>query len=275
MIPEPWMTRSPPQSTMETTTLKPKPMIMLTTKTVNAPSQAQVDFEKGSYHNILLFLWGVILQKDEAKACALTNCFKQATIEWTEEQHRIHLNLGPQLRNIPNHPTQHLIQNQSQNMGPLTRLANAIAGRGLNDSLDREEGGGPSSSKRYSRVPEYVQNIMKMLIIMDNHTASDIPDLIPTTNFIKLTQLNDPFIQSLLIREANNRGLMYNPALGLCQNLRNIGISNTPKITPITNLSYLSSFYPNQATTIHPQNCYSFSMKRRPWVNCLRKTSPS
>ena len=78
---------------------------------------------------------------------------------------------------------------------------------------------------------------MKMFTVLENHNTADVPDLVPTTNFMKLTQLNGPFIQSLLIREASNRGLMCNPALGLCQNLRNGGIASTPKITSITNLS--------------------------------------
>lgn len=116
-------------------------------------------------------------------------------------------------------------------MDSFTRLANAINGQVLDDALDRDETGPLSSAKRYARFPEYIQNTVKLFNVVANQTAADILDLTPSTNFLKLTQLNEPFIQSLLIREAGNRGLMCHPALGFCQNLRNEGVASTPKIT--------------------------------------------
>lgn len=109
--------------------------------TPGAPNQTQLDFEKDSYHPALLFLWGVLLNKNEIQSCILTNCFKQATVEWTEEQHRLHLNLGHQMGDIPPPTHQLAPSTQSSTIDPITRLANAIAGRDLNEALDREDSG--------------------------------------------------------------------------------------------------------------------------------------
>lgn len=60
----------------------------------NVPTQVQKDFEKGSYHNILIFLWATFTNNTETKPTNLNFCFKQTTMEWTEEMYKFHLNTG-------------------------------------------------------------------------------------------------------------------------------------------------------------------------------------
>ena len=133
------------------------------------------------FHNILIFLWGIIIDNDTTKPVHLSICPRALTEAWADEQHQ-HLLHHNRLQHPSTQSTD--LSNVANQVGSLVRAINSNNLTSTTKTTSAKDRG----MEAFDRLPLLHRNTILLFSMAEEQDQHDVENTLPNPNLLNILQ---------------------------------------------------------------------------------------